>query len=453
MATDLIAKYSVPGPRYTSYPTVPYWQKEAPGHLEWKARFTQTYLGSNDTQGISLYIHLPYCESLCTYCGCTTRITKNHLVETPYIQGLLSEWSMYLDAFGTTPRISELHLGGGTPTFFSAENLRILLDAILSTAIVTADAAFSFEGHPANTSLEHLQVLNQLGFTRVSFGVQDFDLNVQEAIHRFQTVEQVAEVTELARENGFTSVNYDLVYGLPFQTLHGIKETVSEVIRLKPDRIAFYSYAHVPWMKPGQRKFTELDLPEPSLKRAMYEQGRSMLESAGYVEVGMDHFALQNDELLLAAKAGKLHRNFMGYTPRATAMLVGLGASAISDCQTAYIQNEKHVEDYLHRVRANEFAIIKGHLLTEEDLILRTHITNLMCRFSTSWDDENLQSDALYDGLERLDEAEKDKLIVRSPYRLEVTQKGQAFVRNICMALDARLWRNLPQTSIFSSTV
>ncbi|MEX1190164.1 MAG: oxygen-independent coproporphyrinogen III oxidase [Bacteroidia bacterium] len=453
MNTDLIKKYNVPGPRYTSYPTVPYWDKERPAENDWKLRVKKTFQSTNNSDGISVYIHLPYCESLCTYCGCNTRITKNHLVEKPYILAVLNEWSMYLDVFEETPRISELHLGGGTPTFFSPENLKSLIEGLTSTAVITKNATFSFEGHPGNTTEQHLKVLADLGFNRVSYGIQDFDEKVQEAIHRFQTVEEVSWVTTQSKKFGYDSVNYDLVYGLPFQTLDGITRTLDEVIKLRPDRIAFYSYAHVPWVKPGQRKFTELDLPAPDEKRAMYEKGREMFELAGYKEIGMDHFALPGDELMVSEMKGELHRNFMGYTSKHTKLLVGLGVSSISDCETAYVQNEKKVEDYIALVNKGNWPFFKGHLLSDEDLIIRKHISNLMCRFSTSWDDEKMQTEAWYEGLERLSEFVEDGLLLHNPYSIQVTQLGRNFIRNICMSFDAKLWRNLPTTELFSSTV
>ena len=452
MNSKLLEKYTVAGPRYTSYPTVPYWDTEKPSQEAWKARAKQTFHLFNDTEGLSLYIHLPYCESLCTYCGCNTRITRNHLVEMPYIMHLIDEWCMYLDLFGDTPRIAEIHLGGGTPTFFSPGNLQILMNAIISSSVIKSDARLSFEGHPGNTSPEHLQTLFDLGFKRVSFGIQDFDFKVQEAIHRFQTLEEVRMVTETARAIGYTSVNYDLVYGLPFQTESSIRRTIEQVIGLGPDRIAFYSYAHVPWLKPGQRKFTEMDLPSSELKRNMYENGRTLFENAGYTEVGMDHFALPGDELLSAAAQGSLHRNFMGYTSGKTSLLIGLGASSISDCGTAYIQNEKHVEDYFRTVKTGEFPYFKGHILDREDLIIRKHITRLMCTFQTSWKNADDQCEALFEGLEKLDEAQMDGLLILKSDGIEVLPAGRNFIRNICMALDARLRRKQPLTQIFSST-
>lgn len=449
----LVAKYNIAAPRYTSYPTVPYWDETPPEEEQWKQLVKDTFVLTNDTEGISLYIHLPFCESLCTYCGCNTRITVNHSVEQPYIDALLNEWSMYLELFGTTPRIREIHLGGGTPTFFNPENLKQLIEAIISSAVVCRDAEFSFEAHPNNTSDAHLQVLFDVGFRRLSLGIQDFDPKVQYIINRIQTYEAVKHVTEKARKIGYTSINYDLIYGLPLQTKESILNTIEKVKELKPDRIAFYSYAHVPWIKPGQRKFTEADLPEGELKRELYELGRDAFEANGYTEIGMDHFALKNDQLLKAEKEGKLHRNFMGYTASHTELMVGLGVSSISDGWYGFVQNEKKVEDYYKRIEAGEFPFFKGHILSHDDLILRRHILNIMCRQETSWEEENQQCEAVYSALDKLKEMEKDGLIELHPYRLKVTKEGKAFLRNVCMAFDARYWSKQPTSQIFSKTV
>lgn len=449
----LIGKYNQAVPRYTSYPTVPYWDGEAPSQQEWKQLVRQTFIRSNDSEGISLYIHLPFCESLCTYCGCNTRITVNHRVEEPYIDSVLAEWKLYTDLFGMTPRIREIHLGGGTPTFFSAANLGRLLDGILKTAQLCPDAALSFEAHPDNTTFRHLAVLYEKGFRRISLGIQDFDERVQRAIHRFQTFETVEDVTALSRAMGYDSVNYDLIYGLPLQTIDSMMETIAKVIRLRPDRIAFYSYAHVPWMKPGQRAYSEADLPDPETKRLLYELGRSALEAAGYTEIGMDHFALKQDPLAKAARFGKLHRNFMGYGTLHTQLLVGLGVSAIGDTWTGFAQNEKVVESYQARVAKGEFPIFKGHRLTEEDLILRRHILSLMCRFETSWEREEAQCAAVYAALERLSGPLADGLIRLEPFRLVVTPEGRPFLRNICMAFDARLWAGRQEKMLFSKAI
>ncbi len=244
-----------------------------------------------------------------------------------------------------------------------------------------------------------------------------------------------------------------MIYGLPFQTIETVKDTVEKTIQLKPDRIAFYSYAHVPWLKPGQRKYSEKDLPSGNEKRALYELGREMFEKADYVEIGMDHFSLKTDSLYLAEKKGNLHRNFMGYTAGKTHLMVGLGVSSISDAWTAFAQNVKTVEEYYARIDKNELPVFKGHLLTEEDLILRQHILNIMCRLQTSWEQKEQQCESLFNALEMLDEMVDDGLLVRKRQSLLVTEKGRPFIRNICMAFDARLHKNKPETALFSQTV
>jgi oxygen-independent coproporphyrinogen III oxidase len=450
---SLIQKYNVAGPRYTSYPTVPYWQTTSPTIEQWTASVKRSFIETNDTEGISLYIHLPFCESLCTYCGCNTRITINHAVEVPYIDAVLKEWKLYLEIFGEKPRIKELHLGGGTPTFFSSQHLKKLIDGITSSAIVCDDAEFSFEAHPNNTTYQHLETLYQLGFKRLSLGIQDFDLKVQTIVNRIQPFEAVEKVVNIARNIGYTSINFDLIYGLPLQTRKSVIDTINKVNLLKPDRIAFYSYAHIPWVKPGQRKFTENDLPIDEEKQALYEIGKEKFSENGYVEIGMDHFALKSDSLYNAAEKGKLHRNFMGYTHSYTQLMVGLGVSSISDTWYAYAQNVKKVEEYYEIVNNGQLPIFKGHLLNEEDLIIRKHILNIMCKFETGWEKPEQQCEWIAEAIKRLSEMEKDKLITITPFHLKVKKTARPFIRNICMAFDARLARNTPQSIIFSSTV
>lgn len=450
----LIEKYNTAVPRYTSYPAVPFWDTNVPGQEEWKELVKVKFDASNLNDGISVYIHLPFCESLCTYCGCNTRITANHNVEGPYIEAVLKEWSMYLRLFETKPNIRELHLGGGTPTFFNAIRLKQLIEGILSTAVVCEDAALSFEAHPNNTSDEHLKVLYKLGFRRVSLGIQDFDEDVQNIVNRIQTYESVKYVTDKAREIGYTSVNYDLIYGLPLQTERSIKKTFEKIIQLRPDRIAFYSYAHVPWLKPGQRKFTEADLPEGKIKRNLYERGRAAFEAAGYVEIGMDHFSLPQDPLYISKQHGKLHRNFMGYTSHNTQLLIALGASAISDTFTGLVQNEKKVEDYYSKIEQGIFPFFKGHLLSEEDLIIRRHILNIICNSETSWENETNCSAEMEAVEERLKEFAKDELIELTTHELKVTSIGKPFIRNICAAFDSKFCAyQTDEKQIFSKAI
>lgn len=454
MSNHLIQKYNIPGPRYTSYPTVPYWDEEGISMEDWQRTFIQSFEESNEKEGISLYIHLPFCENLCTFCGCHKRITKRHDVEVPYLTSVLKEWKLYCDLLPTKPIIRELHLGGGTPTFFSPENLKELIDGILERADKSPDYEFSYEGHPNNTTETHLQTLFKLGFHRNSFGVQDYDPIVQKTINRIQPFENVARVTEQSRKIGYRSISHDLVFGLPHQTLDSIKDTIRKTSELKPDRIAFYSYAHVPWIKGvGQRGYDEKDLPNADLKREMYEFGKSMLHEIGYVEIGMDHFALPTDNMYLSMKEKSLHRNFMGYTAGNTQLMIGLGMSSISDSWYSFAQNVKTVEEYQAIVENGEIPIFKGHLLNAEDLIIRRHILNIMCHFETSWEDSEMQFPELEAVIERLEEMERDGLVKLTASGLSLPEEARPFVRNVCMAFDLRLIRKRPSTRVFSMTI
>ncbi|MFD0940231.1 oxygen-independent coproporphyrinogen III oxidase [Pedobacter boryungensis] len=441
----LLKKYAIAAPRYTSYPTVPYWETESFTLEKWRESLIAAYK-THKNQGISLYIHLPFCESLCTYCGCNTRITKNHGVEVPYIDALKKEWQMYCKLLGETPKIKELHLGGGTPTFFSPENLKNLIASFSEN--FDDETTCSFEGHPDNTTFEHLNTLHQLGFKRMSLGIQDFDPKVQMMINRFQTPEQVFRIMAEARELGYDSINFDLIYGLPAQTLEGLGQTMKEVLVMKPERIAFYSYAHVPWMKPGQRHYSEKDIPQGDQKFALYQLGRNMLINAGYQEIGMDHFALTKDSLYKASENYQLHRNFMGYTDKRTDVLIGLGVSSISDCKTAFSQNIKTVEEYLEQVNQGNLPVYRGHILNDKDLDIRQHILNLMCKGATRF------SIAIPDPIrERLAPLLDDHLVDLDGPQVQITKDGMAFLRNICMAFDERLWKKEPSTSLFSQSV
>lgn len=454
MPKNLIQKYNIPGPRYTSYPTVPFWNKEGIETTDWLKTAKKAFDESNEKEGISIYIHLPFCENLCTFCGCHKRITKQHGVEEPYITTVLKEWDLYCNLFEGKPRIKEIHLGGGTPTFFSVENLKQLINGILSKSDKTDDFEFSYEGHPNNTTKEQLQALYDLGSRRNSFGVQDYDPKVQKTINRVQPFEKVKEVTDLSREIGYTSISHDLIFGLPFQTKESIVDTIEKTKILKPDRIAFYSYAHVPWIKgTGQRGYNEKDLPKDDEKRVLYETGKQMLYDLGYVEIGMDHFALPSDSLHKAMEDKKLHRNFMGYTAGTTKLMVGLGMSSISDSWYSFAQNVKTVEEYQELVNKGQFPLLRGHLLTEEDLVIREHILNIMCHFETKWDEDRLHFPELAEAMNKLAEMEKDGLVKLTKNGLTVPEKGRPYVRNICMAFDLRLIRNKPTTRIFSMTI
>jgi len=375
-------------------------------------------------------------------------------MEIPYIDAVLKEWKLYRALLTERPKIKELHLGGGTPTFFSPENLRLLINGIFENADRDFDHEFSFEGHPNNTTKEHLQALFEVGFRRVSFGVQDYNEIVQKAIHRIQPFENVRNVTNWARAMGYTSIGHDLIFGLPHQTLAHVKETIQKTKELMPDRLAFYSYAHVPWLKGnGQRGYKDVDLPTGEEKRKQYEKGKQLLAEAGYHEIGMDHFALPSDSLYQSMESGKLHRNFMGYTASKTQLMVGLGVSSISDSWYGFAQNVKSLEEYQHLVTQKIFPIYRGHILTGEDQIIRKHILNLMCRFETSWDPANEHILGFGEILEKLEEMQLDGFVEISHDEIRVTAAGRPFIRNVCMAFDVLLHQKTPGTRLFSMTV
>ena len=448
---ELLEKYNIPAPRYTSYPPVPYWDDDVFTEKQWIRSLQAGFAQFGKNEGVSLYIHLPYCESMCTFCGCNKRITKNHGVEGPYIKALIREWELYLERLPVTPVIADLHLGGGTPTFFSPENLKLLVSSILKRSKIADNARFSFEGHPRNTTKEHLQTLFDLGFRRVSYGIQDFDPEVQVAINRIQTYEQVEEVTTEARKIGFDSVNYDVVYGLPFQQMSSVIGTMEKISILRPDRIAFYSYAHVPWIKGlGQRKFTESDLPSSQKKHALYLKGRELLMEDGYEDIAMDHFALPHDDLSKAFKSGKLNRNFMGYTELNNRSTIGLGVSSISDSGLSMAQNVKDVESYLQMIDKDSIPVFKGHILSEEDLLVQKVIHDLMCKLEAEVGSDFPEHDVI---MNRLAEPLSDDLIEIKKSGIKITKKGKVFLRNVCMTFDLRLWAHQPETRIFSMAV
>ena len=435
--SDLLNKYNVPVPRYTSYPTVPFWSENI-STSQWRKAFRDQFQISNGSMGLSIYIHLPFCESLCTYCGCNKKITTSHSVEGEYIDALLTEWSLYCELMGEIPVIREFHLGGGTPTFFSPENLSRLLDAILANSSIHPTDNFSFEGHPNNTTREHLQTLYNWGFRRVSYGVQDNDPVVQKAINRIQPIEQVKTVTEIAREIGYQSVNYDLIYGLPFQTLASIQKTVQDCISLAPDRFAFYSYAHVPWTSRGQRLFVEHDLPSAEQKMNFYQEGVKIFTAHHYQHIGMDHFVLPSDDLFQAAQAGTLHRNFMGYTTQHTHLQLGLGISAISDTSHVFAQNTKSLHDYYNLINNRELPVNKGYFLNRRDEQFKKYILDISCQGRTWFHEEDREALELF-SFPQLRLLEQDGLVELNNRYVEVTPLGKSFIRNICKAFDLHL--------------
>jgi oxygen-independent coproporphyrinogen-3 oxidase len=448
MKQDLFRKYDIPAPRYTSYPTVPYWSA-VPTLDGWLQSLRGALQGPSSTW--SLYLHVPFCETLCTFCGCNTTITKNHKLEHPYVERLLKEKNSYVSAVPELAErgLSQLHLGGGTPTFLSEEHLDFLLSGLLRGLHKSSHFEGAIEVDPRRTRRSQLEVLAKHGFNRVSLGVQDFDPEVQRLIHRNQSFEQTEAITRAARELDYVSINFDLIYGLPKQSQTSITLMIEKTAQLRPDRIALYSFALVPWIKPGQRLFKDEDLPKGQEKRELYETARTLLLKEGYLEIGMDHFALPTDALAKSAAQGSLHRNFMGYTDQRTDVLLGLGVSAISETPEMFFQNEKVLPKYETLVDQTGFAPFRGHELSPEDRHARAQILELMTRGETS-----LESDPEREILlDRMNEMIRDGLVEVNGGRVKLLPAGKPFLRNLCLAFDRRFYQSQPQTRIFSQSI
>ncbi len=448
MTKELLEKYDRPVPRYTSYPTVPYWH-DSPSETEWLAALEEGFQPANASW--ALYLHIPFCESLCTFCGCNTTITKDHAKGLPYVDHVLKEWALYRQRVqGLRGRkLRQLHLGGGTPTFLSSGELQRLLDPILDSAgwdPGTSEA--SIEVDPRRTSREQLATLRKLGFSRVSLGVQDFDPEVQRLVNRIQPEAETRAVTEAARELGYSSVNFDLIYGLPKQTASSFARSVESTLRLRPDRIALYSLAVVPWIKPAQRLFKDEDLPLPPEKRALYELARGALLEAGYREIGMDHFALPHDGLARAQASGSLHRNFMGYADLRTDVLLGLGVSSISEAPGAFHQNEKVMPLWERKIAEGKLPGLRGHKLSAEDRKQREKILRFMTqgKIELSEEEERDARDFLADML-------ADGLVTLEHGSLSLATAGRPFLRNACSFFDLRLRRAQPGGKLFSKSI
>ncbi len=446
---NLFHKYDVPAPRYTSYPTVPYWS-ENPTTEQWLGFVKQNMQNTKTTW--SMYLHIPFCESLCTFCGCNTSITKNHDREEPYVQMLFKEWDNYLQKVPDLKMrpLSQFHLGGGTPTFLSAKNLDLLVSRFFKDCQKAPQGEFegALEVDPRRTTEEQLSVLRSHGFNRISLGVQDFDPEVQRLINRIQPFEMTKKITEISRRLGYESVNFDLIYGLPSQTEEKVRSMVQKTCELMPDRIALYSLAIVPWIKPAQKLFKDEDLPKGQEKRRLYEISREMLLKAGYVEIGMDHFSLSQDSLTKATQQKRLHRNFMGYTDRRTDVLLGLGVSAISETPECFHQNEKTLPVYEKRVTEGQVPTHRGHILSADDRSRREQIL----RFMTEGELE-LPATQRQDVEQYLKEMILDELVEFDGNKIKVTALGKPFLRNACMALDQRLRGQSPNTQVFSKSL
>lgn len=442
---NLLEKYNRQGPRYTSYPPVPFW-KEKPTQDEWISHLKKSY--TTET-GMDLYVHIPFCEKLCYYCGCNRVITKNKGVQDHFIELLLTEWEMYKNLLGFTPVVNSLHFGGGTPTFLSPENLDLLISRL--TQNVTKGFVGSIEIDPRVTTSEHLQCFKKNNITRVSLGIQDFDPTVQKAINRLQSFDLVKKLVDEMRAMEFESINFDVIYGLPKQSVESIRETFKLVKDLRPDLIAFYSYAHLPEKIKNQRLINENDLPNASLKLSLYEKGKEILGEHGYVDVGMDHFALPHNFLYKAKVEQRLHRNFMGYVDKKSPVLLGLGPTSISDSSMSFMQNEKGLSEYELKLKTGSLPLSIGHTHSNDDLKIQKIILDLMCN-----EESQLTSPAnipyWHEVQIELKDMENDGIIKMSDEKISILPEGKKFTRNIAMAFDYYFREKMPTTK-FSKTI
>lgn len=435
---ELITRYNTQGPRYTSYPPVPFWNK-APAAADWLAELAQCLA---EDAAFDLYVHVPFCEQLCYYCGCSRVVTRDKTKGSQYVDLLLREWLLYRDRLGDLAGLRSLHLGGGTPTFLPPSDLARLLRALISQH--RGDFTGAIEIDPRTVEREHLTVISDFGFTRVSLGIQDFDQEVQRLIHRHQPYALIESLLAQLRTVGTWHVNFDLIYGLPGQTIETVQRTLAQVIALRPDSIAFYSYAHLPNSLPNQRLIEEGRLPVADQKMDMLVCAQERLSGAGYVAVGMDHFALPGS--FLAAK--QLTRNFMGYTDKKSEILIGLGASAIGQSPGMYAQNTKSLADYTLALGEGRLPLMGGHTLNTGERVFQQKLQELFCEGKFELSTAEAQDTQL---IARLAPLESDALLMRDGRSLRVSALGRKFLRNIAMAIDPLMQQTSPRK--FSRTI
>lgn len=452
---DKFVKYSKAGPRYTSYPTA----------VEFAEKFTEADFlkqledSNQKNRPMSLYFHLPFCRSACYFCGCNVVFTSKDDKKTRYIEYLKKELEILSKHLDTKRVVSQLHFGGGTPTFFSAVELTEIIALIRSYFTnFEKDAEISCEIDPRFLNEEQMKALSDGGFNRISFGVQDFDEKVQAAVHRIQSFELTKGAVDLARRYGIKSINMDLIYGLPYQSLETFKETLKKSVQLDVDRFAVFNYAHVPWLKKTMRKIDETTLPHPSEKLSILKFTIDYMNERGYKMIGMDHFAKPTDELCLAVEKGELHRNFQGYTTKGGSDLIGVGLTSISELDGCYSQNYKEMDEYEAMIDAGKLPVHRGIALSEDDKIRKKAIMDLMGGFWLSFksiDDEfGINSKEYFkDGLKNLAEFEADELLKITDTAIEISPTGRMVVRNIAMVFDAYLSADDATKNKFSKTL
>ncbi|WP_323669323.1 oxygen-independent coproporphyrinogen III oxidase [Aliarcobacter butzleri] len=447
-------KYSKPGPRYTSYPTAP----------EFSETFTQNdlkefYKNQSDDRPLSLYIHMPFCRSACYFCGCNTIFTSKEDKKTRYIEYLKKELNILKNHLNTKRAVTQMHFGGGTPTFFSPSQLEVVITAIKEIfPNFSPDAEISCEVDPRYFTVEHMNVLKAGGCNRLSFGVQDLDEEVQKTIHRIQPFELTQNVIKIAREAGIHSINTDLIYGLPYQTRESFKKTLEQMITLNTDRFAVFNYAHVPWLMKTMRKFDETTFPKPEVKLEMLKDTIDFFTSNGYKMVGMDHFAKPEDELFKAIEKGELHRNFQGYTTKGGADLIGIGLTSIGNGVDYYAQNFKELEPWENAIDNGDLPVYKGYRLSDDDMLRQFVIMELMSNFSLNIKrvEEEFKinfKEYFDDAIKALKEFEDAQLLKITDNKIEVSQTGSMLIRNICMPFDAYLNKIPEEKRRFSKTI
>ena len=455
----LLEHYDQPGPRYTSYPTAVEFH-DGFGERDYRERLAAADALAGEP--LSLYAHLPFCEERCLYCGCNIVVTTRRGIAAEYLGNLLVELDLLASHLPQRRTLSQMHWGGGTPTYYPAADLERLFVAIARRFQFTPDAERGIEVDPRVTSTEHVHVLRRLGFNRLSMGIQDFDPRVQAAVHRVQSFAQTAELIRVARADGFRSVNVDLIYGLPYQTPEGFRRTLDQVVELHPERVAVYSFAFVPWIKPHMNHIPTEALPAPAVKLKLLALAIDAFTQAGYRAIGMDHFALPGDDLALAMDRGTLHRNFMGYTVQSASDLVALGISAIGDVRGAFAQNVKKLPEYAAALADRRFPVGRGYALDADDLLRRHVITRLMCDSRLDIGDVERRFGISFATTFATELAElagggpwrTDGLLTLTPEAIELTSLGRMFVRNVCMVFDRHLRRRTgTERPVFSRTV
>jgi len=453
---ELLRRYDRPGPRYTSYPTAVQF------HEGFDAAAYQRHLAlaaGRPQDPLSLYVHLPFCEERCSFCGCMVIITKKREVAARYLDYVVREIELVAAALDSRRQVVQYHWGGGTPTYLDVGQMARLHDVVARHFTVQPDAEVAIEVDPRVTSIEQLRLLRQLGFNRLSMGVQDFTPEVQAAVNRIQPEEMTRALFDAARDLGFSSINVDLIYGLPLQTPESFGRAIDTVVRMRPDRVATYSYAHVPWIRGNQKRIDVGALPTGERKLDLFAEAMTRFLAAGYAQIGMDHFALPGDELARASAAGRLHRNFMGYTTRPAPDMIGIGVSAIGDVAGAFAQNTKKLSTYYEALDAGRYPIERGYVLDDDDRLRRHVITELMCNFRLDVRDVERRfgirfSEYFADELGELAEGPvADGLLIVEPAALRVTTAGQLLVRNVCMIFDRYLRATSQERPVFSRTV